>query len=33
MASEEQEATETTYKELKKIMFHSLIAPSLQILY
>ena len=33
MASEEQEATETTYKELKAITSHSFIAPSLQILY
>ena len=29
----EQEATETTYKELKAITSHSFIAPSLQILY
>ena len=33
MASEEQEATETTNKELKAVISHSFIAPSLQILY
>ena len=33
MASGEQEATETTYKELKATTSHSFIGPSLQILY
>lgn len=33
MASEEQEATEITNKELKAVISHSFIAPSLQILY